>query len=62
MATKQTIASAKYQTKAGLISKSYKLKKELTDDFALACRRADISQSAQLTRMMSKFIEDVMEE
>lgn len=58
MSTKpQTIATRKYQEKVGLISKSYKLKKELTDEFAEACKRAGVSQAEQISKMMREFIE-----
>ncbi|WP_251491342.1 chemotaxis protein [Otoolea muris] len=53
----QTIATKKYEEKAGWISKSYKLKRELVERFAAACQEAGISQAAQLTKMMNEFIE-----
>ena len=53
----QTIATKKYEEKAGWISKSYKLKRELVEQFAAACQSAGISQAAQLTKMMNEFIE-----
>lgn len=49
----------KWNAKAGFISKSYKLKKELTDQFAEACDKAGVSQAGQLSKMMKKFIEEV---
>ena len=54
----QTIATKKYEEKAGWISKSYKLKRELVErtHFAAACQSAGISQAAQLTKMMNEFI------
>ena len=52
-----TIATKKYEEKAGWISKSYKLKRELVERFAAACQEAGISQAAQLTKMMNEFIE-----
>lgn len=48
----------KWNEKAGLISKSYKLKKELVDDFAEACEAAGVSQAGQLSKMMHEFIEN----
>lgn len=51
----QTIASKKYQEKAGIVAKSYKLKRELVEEFANACEAAGISQAAQLTCMMKHF-------
>ncbi|WP_177297215.1 chemotaxis protein [Enterocloster lavalensis] len=53
----QTVATKKYEKKAGFVSKSYKLRKELTDQFAEACDKAGVSQAAQLTKMMKEFIE-----
>lgn len=54
----QTVATRKYEEKAGWISKSYKLKREVVEQFAEACEKAGISQAAQLTKMMNEFIED----
>lgn len=53
----QTTASAKYQAKVGLIAKTYKLKKGLTEEFAEACKKQGISQAAQLSKMMQEFID-----
>lgn len=47
----------KWSKKAGYISKSYKLKRELTENFAEACERAGTSQAAQITKMMKEFVE-----
>lgn len=55
--SKQTIASEKYQKKAGWITKGFKLKKNLCDEFAEACEKAGIAQSAQISKMMREFIE-----
>lgn len=52
----QTVATKKYAEKIGLISKSYRLKKDLTDQFAEACKKAGVSQAAQLSKMMREFI------
>lgn len=52
----------KWNAKAGLISKSYKLKKELTDQFARACEKAGVSQAGQMSKMMEEFIKKVQEE
>ena len=54
----QTIATKKYEQKAGFVSKSYKLKRELTEQFAEACEKAGVSQAAQITKMMRAFIEE----
>lgn len=52
----------KWNEKAGLISKSYKLKKKLTDEFADACEKAGVSQAGQISKMMKDFIREVKEE
>ena len=57
----QTVASRKYQTKAGWVSKSYKLKKETADAFTEACKKAGVSAAGQLTKMMNEFIQEVNE-
>ena len=53
----QTVATKKYEKKAGFVSKSYKLRKDLVDQFAEACEKAGVSQAAQLTKMMNEFAE-----
>lgn len=55
--SKQSIATRKYEKKAGWISKSYKLKKEVVEAFAEACEKKGVSQAGQLTKMMNEFIE-----
>lgn len=55
----QTVATRKYEQKAGWISKSYKLKKEVVDAYAEACEKAGVSAAGQLTKMMKEFIEQV---
>lgn len=52
----QTVASKKYQEKAGWISKTYKLKRETVTAYAAACEKAGVSASGQLTKMMEEFI------
>lgn len=52
----QTKRTAKYQEKAGWMSKTYKLKKELVEQFAESCDAVGVSQSAQLSKMMEDFI------
>ena len=54
----QTKASDKWQKKVGIISKSFKLKKELTDEFKEACEKAGVSQAAQISKMMREFIDE----
>ena len=52
----------KWNAKAGLISKSYKLKRDLVEQFAAACDKAGVSQAGQITSMMEKFIEETKQE
>lgn len=54
----QTKASAKYQKKAGIIVKSYKLKKSLVDEYEKACERAGVNRTAQIRKMMENFIRE----
>lgn len=56
--SKQTVATKKYVEKVGLISKSYKLRKTLTDEFAKACAIRNTSAAAALTEFMEKYIEE----
>lgn len=44
-----------WNEKAGYVSKSYKLKKDVIKDFKDACDRAGVSQASQLTAMMKDF-------
>lgn len=54
--TAQTIATEKYAKKVGLVSKSYKLKKEVVETFAQACEENGESQATVLTRLMNEYI------
>ena len=61
-ASKRTIRNERYEKKAGWISKSYKLKKEVVEAFADACEKEGVSQAGQLTKMMQEFAEKVNKE
>ncbi len=52
----QTIASEKYHKKAGYISKGFKLKRDLVDAFADACKKAGVSQASQISEFMRGYI------
>jgi predicted DNA-binding protein YlxM (UPF0122 family) len=52
----QTVATRKYEEKIGMISKSYKLRKELVDEFAEATKAQGSNQSKELSRMMQEYI------
>lgn len=58
----QTIASAKYQKKAGYMTKGFKIKRDVAERFAEACEKAGVSQAGQITKMMETFIEAVNRE
>lgn len=47
----------RWNQKAGLISKSYKLKDTLVKEFAKTCDKVGVSQAGQLSKMMQEFIE-----
>ncbi len=49
----------RWNKKNGLVAKSYRLKKDIVDAFALACEKRGVSQSGQLTAMMQAFIDEV---
>lgn len=52
---KQTIATAKYQAKAGYMTKSFKLKREVVKDFEQAVTRSGESQAAIITEFMKNY-------
>lgn len=58
-ANPQTKATEKYQKKVGLMSKSYKLKREVVEAFAEACDKIGVSQAGKLTELMKGFIAEV---
>lgn len=51
----------RYDEKHGLVSKSYKLPKNVTDEFKMACEKVNISQSKKLKELMYNFIREVDE-
>ena len=51
----------RYDQKLGLISKSYKLPKNVTDKFKIACAKVNISQGKKLEELMCSFIKEVDE-
>ena len=56
MGTSATHATARYQSKKGLVSKSYKLNRETVELFAEACENAETSQAKELTKFMKRYI------
>ena len=54
----QTIASEKYQKKAGYMTKGFKLKRELVEEYEEACKMACVSKAGKIAELMQKFIEE----
>lgn len=57
----QTIASEKYQKKAGYMVKAFKLKRELVERYEKACETDDTNQTAKIRELMEKYIQEVDE-
>lgn len=50
----------KWDKKAGVISKSYKVNEKTAEEFKEACKKAGVSMGTQLTKMMNEFINEVL--
>lgn len=57
--TPQTVASEKYQKKAGYMTKGFKIKRDIAERFADACNKVGVSQAAQITELMERFVTEV---
>lgn len=55
--SKQTIASEKYQKKAGYMTKGFKLKRDIVEQFEAACERAGQPQAEVIRKFMEEFIQ-----
>jgi hypothetical protein len=62
MEEKKSRRQDKWDEKAGMSAKTYKVNKEIAERFAVACKVRGVSQGGQLTKMMKEFIEQVNEE
>lgn len=51
----QSKATRQYEKKVGLISRSYKLKKSIVDDFKEACEKQGVSQASVLSAYMVEY-------
>ena len=60
--TKQTLATERYQQKAGYKVKGFKLRGDVAERFATACEKAGISQAAKITELMEQFIAETNKE
>ena len=51
----QSKATRLYESKIGLISKSYKLKKDIVESFKEACEKEGVSQASVLSAYMVEY-------
>ena len=58
----QTVASEKYQKKAGYMTKGFNIKRDVEEAFQEACNKVGVSQASKITELMNRFIEQVNEE
>lgn len=49
----------KWDEKAGLIPKTYKVNKKVAEEFQIACKKQGVAMGNQLTKMMQQFIDEV---
>lgn len=59
MEEKKNRPQDKWDEKAGLIPKTYKVNKQVAEEFKEACKEAGVAMGTQLTRMMEEFVEEV---
>lgn len=52
----------KWDEKAGLIPKTYKVDGKAAEEFQIACKKSGVAMGTQLTKMMKQFIKQVNEE
>jgi len=53
----QTLATAKWQAKAGYTNKNFKLKKDLVEEFVAACQEQGVSQASVISKFMRAYID-----
>ncbi len=56
---KKTRPQDKWDKKAGVVSKTYKVNEKTAVEFKEACAKEGIPMGTQLTKMMNEFIEKV---
>ena len=56
---KKTRPQDKWDKKAGVVSKTYKVNEKTAAEFKEACAKEGVSMGTQLTKMMNEFIEEV---
>lgn len=59
MEEKKNRPQDKWDAKAGLVPKTYKVNKEVAEGFKTACKKSGVAMGTQLTKMMKEFIEEV---
>lgn len=57
MTEKKQRPQDKWDAKAGMISKTYKVKRDTAMEFQATCRRLNVSMGIQLTKLMQDFID-----
>lgn len=58
----QTLATERYQKKAGYVHKNFKLKGDVVERFVEACTLKGVSQASVITEAMERFIADCNED
>ena len=57
MDEKKTRAQDKWDEKAGIVPKTYKLNKKVADEFKETCSRLGLGQGPAISKLMQEFIE-----
>lgn len=52
----------KWDEKAGVIPKTYKVDRKTAEEFQAACKKSGVAMGTQLTKMMKQFIKQVNKE
>lgn len=59
MTVKKQRPQDRWDEKAGVISKTYKVNKKVAEEFQTACKQKGVAMGTQLTKMMQQFIDEV---
>lgn len=62
MGEKKRRPQDRWDEKAGVISKTYKVNRKVAEEFQIACKKSGVAMGTQLTKMMNEFIIQVNEE
>ena len=57
MSDRKETPQERWSKKNGYITKGFKMYRSVADEFATACDKAGVSQSAQIVKMMQEFID-----